>query len=292
MDLSKLIIYNGVSNSVTQAAGGSPTTGVSFDHVDFSNVDIDGYLEKRALQDGLDASDLYLGARRVSIQGAVFGSTVGDGFDRLQAVLAGFSPTLAYTADTANLGFLAMTYYQPTANIATWPVSAYPNGIPLQMYLRPSAPPSYAIDNGSLSSNTGKGIAFKFSVQLVARDPRKYVQTAVSSTITTSTKTASYRGDYPTFPIVTITLTASGTNGHSITLGGFHVDLNLSSASGKTLTVDFSKRTVVDQSGVNHGSYVLSTTTGWGKVQSGTTFTRSESAGISAETVAYSEAFS
>lgn len=247
MDLTKAISYNGltVANSLTRTAGGIPVSGYLFDEINGSQEDVDGYLEKRANQDGLDASDIYLGARRVTAILSVYGSTKGDYWDKAQDVLAAFSPTIAYNADTANLGFLAFDFYQPTADISTWPTSAYPSGIPMRFYLRPSAPPAWASRRDEQGGVSGKGLSKQMRLSLVARDPRKYVQTASVITIASGTASASssatYLGDYPTTGTATIT-SASTTGNVVYTIAGSAFTVTLDAAS-TAYTLDLAAKT-------------------------------------------------
>ncbi len=263
MDLTAAISYNGLTAAgLTPASGGVPSTGIVFESVDFGNVGVDAFVDKRALQDGVDASDIYLGARNVTISAGVYGSTRGDAFDRLQDLLAAFSPRLAYNADSANLGFLPFKFYQPTADIATWPTSAYPNGIPLQMYLRPSAPPRYPVRRQETGGQPGKGLSFAVTLQMLARDPRKYLQSTVSQSIATTAQTAAHRGDYPTYPVISWSVATTGSSLFSITIAGQSVGVDLGAASTGSFTLDYASRSLVDASGTSFA----------GKIQPGARF--------------------
>lgn len=233
MDLSKTISYTYISsgtstatlqlNTRTETAGGIPASGYLVDQVNVSDIEVAAYAEKRALQDGVDASDVYLGRRRIAMIVSVYGSTRGDFWDKTQDLLAAFSPTIAYTADSANLGFLPLDFYQPTADIVTWPTSAYPNGIPLRYYARPSLIPTYEINRDTDGGTAGIGLTKKFRVSLVCRDPRKYAQTETTSQTTTLTN----NGDYPTIPRFVYISATSATGTWIGTLNGASWTVNV-----------------------------------------------------------------
>ena len=251
MDLSSPIIYNGFTAAgLTNLSGGRGSVGTVIESVNLSNISADAFLEKRALQDGMDASDVYLGARTVEIVAGVYDSSEGAAWDRLQDFLAAFSPRLAYNADTANLGFLPLKFYQPTGDISTWPTSSFPSGIPLQVYLRPLAPPRYQVRRRLTGGVAEKGLSFEVAVSLVARDPRKYLQTAQTLNVNGSGFTATHRGDYPVFPIVTWTMTAAG-GALNVSVAGGTVAINLTGVSSGSYTFDYAKRSLVNSSGTS-----------------------------------------
>lgn len=229
MDLSKPISYNSLSvNTHTRTSGGVPMSGYAVDEVDTSEVEVAAYLEKKALSDGIDASDVYLGRRRIAMIVTVFGSTKGDFWDKTQDLLAAFSPTLALNADTANLGFLALDFYQPTADISSWPTSTYPDGIPLRYYVRPTATPGYKVVRDKDGGNSGKGMSKQMSLSLIARDPRK-----VAQSLTTASTPSAYKGDYPTG--VTITLTSRSQTGDGL----LQIDNNVLSVNIDTASATY-----------------------------------------------------
>lgn len=195
-------------------------SGYRVDLFDPWTVSVRGTVEDRALRDGADASDVYLGRRTVRTIVSVFGSTIGDFWDKADDLLAAFNPRLAYNADTAAHGFLPFDFYQPTADIATWPTSAYPNGIPMRFYLRPFSIEGTPIDRATDGGVAAKGMAKKFSIGLIARKPQKYsaeIQVIGASQIVN-------KGNYPALPSisvssVTTTATIAATiNGSSFTI--------------------------------------------------------------------------
>lgn len=244
MDLTKDIWYNSYTIAgVTRTSGGVPAYGAQLEGVTFSQAEITGYFDKSALKDGMDSGDVYLGRRIIDIRASVFGSSKGDGFDRLQAFLAAFSPRLAYNGNTANEGFAPFNFYTPTADISTWPTSSNPNGIPMRFYARPSALPTWSVRRDASGGVAANGIAFDVTAQLVAKDPRKYHQTQTTLTLSTSSQTATPKGDYPTWGAVVVTKSATGGSAtFTIVIGTSTTIVDLSSSTGSTYTLDLEHR--------------------------------------------------
>jgi hypothetical protein len=289
VDLSAPIIYNSLTisgNTVT--SGGAPMTGAAIDRINVSDIDVAAYLERRALTDGLNASDVYLGGRRVVIDAGVFGSTIAHGWDQLQAFQRAFHPRIAYNADTANLGFIAFKFRQPTTS-----TGIYAGGfIPLQLYLRPTRPVQYVVDRASTGGVGGKGIAFRAHAELVARDPRKYVQTATTLAITTSAQTVVTRGDYPTFGIVTWSQTATGAAAFQIVVNSASLSINLSAQSSGSWELHYANRTL-KRGTTNLMSVLNSEAPAWPELSPGSVDTIYSSAqtGVSGLTLTHYDAY-
>lgn len=291
MDLGKPVTYNGLSlNTVVRAGGGAPTSGYLVERIAPEPSPPSGYLEKSALRDGLDAGDVFLGGRSLGLIVTVFGSTAGDFWDKTQGLLSAFSPTIAYDTDTASHGFMALDFFQPTANIATWPTSTFPNGIPMRYYLRCSGGPRYAIERDRDGGLAAMGRSKPFDIPLIARDPRKYNQTAITSAqFTTTNQTAVYRGDYWTYPIITFSLSATGHSAFTLNISGFDIQLNLSGQSSGTFTFDYAKRTLT-LAGVSK-SGLITASQGYAPVKTGATFKFTNPTGISSCSMDYREAW-
>ena len=289
MDLSAPIAYNGltVSGSASIQSSGQPSHGIQYERIDISNADIDSYFERRALQDGMNGSDIYEGARHVTIAAQVYGSTAADGWDLLESFIKAYSPRLAYNADSANLGFLPLTFQQPTTSTANWPLGY----IPLQIYARPTRPAAWTVDRDAIGTAHGKGIAFKAAAQLVARDPRRYVQTAQTVLFTTATQTSTHRGDYPVFPIVQWSMTAAGLSNCTFMVANQSVVLDMSAQVSGNYTLDYSKR-LLTAAGVNEAALISTATASFQEIQpGGSPFNVTNSTGMTNATLTYNEAF-
>jgi hypothetical protein len=283
------VSYNGLLINTAVVAAGTPTRGYRIDRFAPEPPPPSSYVEKRALGDGLDVGDVFLGGRQFGLIVTVLGTSAGDFWDLAQDLFAAFSPTIAYEADTANRGFLDYDFHQPTADIVTWPTSAYPYGIPLRYYMRPSSGPAYALERER--DNAGaRGHAKQFSIQLLARDPRKYLQTATTTgQFTTANQTAVYRGDYWTYPIITFSLSATGHSAFTPNISGLDIQIDLSGHSSGTWTFDYGQRTLVLAGAASEGLIVASQ--GYGVIEAGATFKYTNPTGISSCTMTYREAW-
>jgi hypothetical protein len=251
VDLSGAISFNGWSNTFTRGSGGLPADGWEVLSADVSPVNVTQYFDKKALQDGMDANDVYENARTVSLIIGVWGSTSARYWDNVQTVLAAFNPVLAFNADTANLGFLPLKFVQPSVNTA-WAGA----GIPMQFYARPSSLPRYSVSKTATASGA-HGLSGEVTVSLVCRDPRKYLQSATTYRISASfLSNLTYRGDYNSYPIVTFSLSATGASNATIQLQSNNVP---------TISI-----AVIDLSGVSSGTYVLDVGAGTFETSGGT----------------------
>lgn len=291
MNFTAPVSYGGLSINTAVAAPGIPTRGYRLDRFSPEPPPPSSYVEKRALADGLDVGDVYLSGRGFGLVVTALGTSAGDFWDLSQDLFAAFSPTIAYASDSAERGFTAFDFYQPTADIVTWPTSAYPNGIPMRYYMRPSSGPAYTLER-STDIAGDRGHAKPFTIPMTARDPRKFLQSATTTgQFTTSFQTASYRGDYWTHPIVTFSVSSAGHSAFTLTIGGLAIVLDLASLSTGTLIFDYGKRTLIGaNSGESHAGRITSSA-GYAVIESGTTYKYTNPTGISTCTMTYREAF-
>jgi hypothetical protein len=200
-----------------------------------------GYTEKRSQDDGLDASDVYMGARYITLAGTVFGNTPGDLFDRLQGIRTALTPTVAYDAGQPDYGYIPLQFSLPTED------TAFPTGIPdvfvkpLEFRARPIGQPQFSIrrDMGAFAGggmdggNAGeKGGAVAWRATLECKDPRMYVRPDVWKPFTSVVTGAPIvnRGDYPAPLDVLLGITSSGPSGRvEIDVGGSNMVIALPS---------------------------------------------------------------
>ena len=289
MRFDRPISYNGWTSGLTPRAGGLPSSGTLVESVEPARVNAVGYLDKRAIQDGLDASDIYLGGRDFKAIVTVFGSTWGDFWDKAQDLHAAFSPILAYNADSINRGFLPFDFIQPTADISTWPLSTYPYGIPMRYYLRPSAPPLFTLRRDEVGGDETQGLSHRFELNLVGRDPRKYSQTLSTVANVTTTPTAiTYRGDYSVWPAINFTLGAAGATNLTYTIDGQSVVINMSAHTTGTFVLDYAERTLT-KDGVLYSGLITSGT--FVEARPGTVISRANATGLSTDSFIYRESW-
>jgi len=166
------------------------------------------YTEPRARGDGLDANDSYLGPRRVTLTGVLYGSSIGDLEDRKQQLRALFTPTLAYQADPTNRGYHPFYFYRNTAL-----PNDFDNLDSVQFFINliPLSQPTFT-DNRMRTGDVDElGLAAPWQVELEARDPRFYyaLNGATLASSTSLSGTLQNRGDYPAPLVITLYVNAA-----------------------------------------------------------------------------------
>ena len=293
MNLGGTVAYNGLSiNTVTRQAGGLPASGYAVERFAPEPPPPTTYYEKRALADGMDAGDVYLGGREFGLIVTAYGTSAGDFWDKTQALFSAFNPTIVYEANSTVAGFIPFTFFQPTADVSSWPTSAYPNGIPMQYFMRPMAGPSYVIERDLDGGATTAPRSKTFNIRMIARNPRKVHSTEISATITTALQTATYRGDYPYPPIVQFSKTTGGSNtAFKIIVDGFSTIIDISPFSTGTFQLDYDKRTFQNVTAGTYHPGNISQLDGWPEIDSGSTFKLENPTDALNPTLRYYEAF-
>lgn len=297
MDLGKAITWADINlNSVTAQPTGLPLSGYKVDRITIAPPPLTQYVEKRALTDGLVASDVFLGGRTISAIVTAYGTSAGDFWDKTQTLARIMSAPLrrqaAIDADQANTeGFGFLSFFQPTTSTAVgqWPTSTYPNGIPLAYEVRPLQM-EYDLERSKDASESDEPQSKAFRLQWIAKNPRKIHTTYVSTSVSadTTTATISYRGDYPNWPIVQFTMTAAGFGDVNIVIDGFSVVIattEVTTGFPKTFYVDYDTRSIWDGDPLDEASTLRNdlyatfpSLNGFVQVRSGSTF---RAAGVS-----------
>ena len=293
MNLGASVTYNGLSlNTVTTQSGGLPMSGYAVEKFQPLPPPPTEYLEKRALTDGLDAGDVFLGGRTFMLIVTAYGTSAGDFWDKAQDLITGFTPTIAYTADSTNRGFLAFDFTQPTADTATWSAASFPDGIPMRYYVRPEASPTFLIERDKDGGSSTNPMAKTFDIRLLARDPRKYYQTLQSTSLSVagSTSTITYRGDYPSPAILTFSLSATGHSAFTIVVDGISNVINLSSVSTGDFTLDYGRRYFYSSTDTSEMD-LISSIGGWADVSVGSTVSLLNTTGIQSPLFKYRSAW-
>jgi len=179
-----------------------------------------GYVDKRAVDDGVDVGDSYLTGRQIDIQCAVFGSTLADFHSKLQVISDIMRPNPRYY-DSA-VGFRELKFSQATIDISNYSTGyaelkciVRPMGLPNVVYTQASS-----IENKV--SSASRGFSATVSLSFMAKEPYKYRQDQRSIAIsvatvsgTTTTTALPNIGTAPTWPIIELihpgTSTASAT---------------------------------------------------------------------------------
>jgi hypothetical protein len=149
---------------------GTGAQGSIVDSFDISDVDIVQFIEKRALEDGMDASDVFQGARRVKMTGTLYGKTRALFYDEVDAFMAATAAVLAQRDEPANKGYVPLYWAKPTNRAEYAPESQV---IEQFVYALPRVR-HFAIDRDSQGGAQNKGLAATWSATWLLKDPAIY----------------------------------------------------------------------------------------------------------------------
>jgi hypothetical protein len=224
------------SIAASEVTTSSPLSGYKVLSATFGDVQLTGYVDKRALHDGVDAGDAYLGTKTLSIVCGVFGSSIADFHDRVQALLDSSRPIpREYQTDE---GFRNLAFSQATIDTANF-TTGY---IPMQMKVRPASIPAVQLTSAQSIGVSAKGFAANVQLTFVARKPYKFLQTERSITISASSATTSFPnlGSAIVYPLFEMIYSSAATyTGRTITSVTFTFD----GVALKLNTLDFSDKT-------------------------------------------------
>jgi hypothetical protein len=178
--------YVDLNSLATTLRGPKPITGFRVDQINYNTSQVRGYLDQRALRDGVDYTEPFLGARPVQIAVSVYGETLGDFWDQCDILSKALSPMP--TEWTTTYGVRPMRFYQPTRTQG----ADFPYGIELDMGVRPTTLLQFTANRTmSVGMETG-GFSQRVTVGLLAPDPRKYHTASRSVPSTNRGSEASY----------------------------------------------------------------------------------------------------
>lgn len=186
-----------VSDVTTPAARG----GYKVLSARFNETPLIGYLDKRALRDGIDVADTYLGTRTLSIVCGVFGTSTGDLGDKVQSFLNAMRPIpRTYEAD---YGFRQLAFSQATIDTTNYSTGF----IPMMMLVRPASLPEVTLTSSQSIGVSAKGFAATVGFTLLAKTPYRYSATEQTISITSSSATTALANlgsavAYPTFELI------------------------------------------------------------------------------------------
>lgn len=201
MDTTELITYRDFTLNdpdIAFDAGvglGKGVTGSVVDSFDISDVDIVQFLEKRALEDGMDASDVFQGSRRLRMTGTLYGKTRPIFYDKVDEFMAATAAVLAQRDEPANKGYVPLYFSTPT-NDAAWTAEGFV--IPKFVYALPRVR-HIAIERDSQGEgiSPNKGLAATWSATWLMKDPAIYGVVPIDVDLTGNTSGSwTNRGNY------------------------------------------------------------------------------------------------
>jgi hypothetical protein len=212
----------------------------------------DSVTEPLAERDGMEAYDPRRIAAMVRVDGFIRASSIAQLHDRIEALNAAFDPVLARDADSAdrNRGYLPFTFSVPTEDVTN-----YPDGlIPMQYHGR-----SIALPVPRVSKFEGHSVPFTILLQAV--DPRRYLQTLSSLTLTSAVQELDNSlASYKSWPVVRLTMSGAGivdwvVNNSSDDRDFLVLDLT-GRAAGQVVEIDMQARTIKIDDTVDMSIYV------------------------------------
>lgn len=174
-DLIKNIIYRDfrlndedISTNATQGNSvGSGISGSVLDSIDYNDVDVVQFMEKRSLEDGMDVGDVYKGARRIRVAGTLYGTTRADLYDRLDDLRAALDPVLAQADEPADKGYQPFYFSTPTLRLVEFETGY----IDKRLLAMPRAL-GYMLQRDTQGGDGMDSLAIPFQATLVCADPR------------------------------------------------------------------------------------------------------------------------
>ena len=208
-----------------------------------------GYIDKRAVDDGVDIGDAYLTGRQIDISCAVFGSTLADFHSKIQALSDVMRVNPRYY--DSSYGFRELKFSQATIDTST-----YTDGVaPLRFVIRPTGIPNIvynqtaSIDH-SVSTSASRGFSATMTLQFLAKEPYRYRQDQRSISISVATVSASTTttalpnvGSTIAWPLIEIIHPSTSTAGVTIGSISFVID----SKTVKVNNLVFSAKTTTNE---------------------------------------------
>jgi hypothetical protein len=241
--------YNGFSlNDGAPLVGSTGVRrGCVLEVFDYSRAQGVGYTEKRAQDDGLDATDVYMGPRYITLAGTLYGTDEADLQDLLQGLRRALTPTTAYAFDPWDSGYIPLEFSLPTTDgrfaLRTDPASTTIRERLVEYRARPTGQPSFQLrrDAGAQPGAHGEsfgGMAVQWQGQLECKDPRMYVRPDKWVNFTTPQTALSVvnRGDYPS-PLDILLITNSSPAGSYVEVdsGGSTIRLKVGGLAADTI---------------------------------------------------------
>ena len=156
-------------NNLADIRGGPKTvTGYKLEQVNYNTANVEGYVDKRALRDGLDYTEPYISARTIQMSVSVYGETLGDFWDKIDELSKALAPNaIGYEK---NYGVRPLRFYQPTRVL----FDSYPSGIEMEIGVRPTSLVQFAVSRSMSTGIEMNGYAQRVACNLMMPEPRKY----------------------------------------------------------------------------------------------------------------------
>lgn len=201
MDTNRSITYRGfllndpeIPDDYEPGDGiGSGLAGCSIQTVDYTDLEIVQYTEKRAQRDGMDAGDVFLSRRNIHMTGTIYARSRPAMFDALADLRAALSPTLAFRESLPDKGYLPLLFSVPTTRVAytddNFEIALRALAMPRQL--------SYQLGKATQGGDDRKPLAVPFQCIFTMKDPSlmAQVQNIIPAADDVATNTTN-RGNY------------------------------------------------------------------------------------------------
>lgn len=156
-------------NNLADIRGGPKTvTGYKLEQVNYNTANVEGYVDKRALRDGLDYTEPYISARTIQMSVSVYGETLGDFWDKIDELSKALAPNaIGYERD---YGVRPLRFFQPTRVL----FDSYPTGIEMEIGIRPTSLVQYGVSRSMSTGIEMNGYAQRVACNMMMPDPKKY----------------------------------------------------------------------------------------------------------------------
>lgn len=236
MDFNRPITYqlgDGTTIDLNSIAASDVTTpaprgGYKVMSARFNETPLVGYVDKRALQDGVDVGDTFLAMRSISIVCGVFGTSTGDLHDKVQGLLDALRPIPRRYED--DYGFRQLAFSQATIDTSNFSTGY----IPMMMLVRPASLPEVTYTSSQSIGVSAKGFAVMVGFSMVASVPYRFSESERSISITSSSATTSLPNlgsaeAFPTFELIyssAVSYAAATVASVTLTIDGQSLKLN------------------------------------------------------------------
>lgn len=251
MDITRDITYRGTlfnDAAITPGVPG-PVAGSVVEQVNFSQIDVAQFTEKRSQKDGLDAGIVTLGAQHINMVGTLYDTSRGKTYDRYLAMRAAMSPTLAMREEPGDKGYLPLYFSMPTDR-----TDDYPDGvIDLQMFAMPKSfvATFYRKGQGGVDANP---LSLPWQGMWVMRDPMILSSEPIEAPLDGSgLQMGTFNNRGTDLSPVNLVLYISGTGSQTITCSIGPSDFVLtvpSGVDGRIVRVKDEKLVTIEQNGV------------------------------------------
>lgn len=235
------------SSDVTASLG--PRSGYKVMAASLGASNAVGYVDKRAVDDGVDVGDAYLVGRQIDISCAVFGSTLADFHSKIQELSDTMRINPRYYDNS--VGFRELKFSQATIDTTT-----YTSGFaPLKFIVRPMGVPNVVYSQASsidhsVSTSATRGFSATVNLSFMAREPYRFRQdervisiSVGSTTAITATTSLPNVGTAFARPVIEVIHPSTTTAGVTISSITFTID----SKTVKVNNLVFSAKTTTNE---------------------------------------------